>query len=661
MAHEKSNAGAGDSGARKKTLSGQDKPSEHSGQIAPAQVTPLFDRAASIIRALSQSRLAGSGAGSMSNLPDFSAFCQDACIKAWGEPKHKSAKELRWGDDSYNYRTYDIRKRVWYDAGAQCGGSTLQLAEFIKSKPIKDLSGAKFYEAWRDAFELKFVPDPPPAKTNGGGKPIIATYPYTDEQDALLFEVVRFDTTDPLQRFKQRRPDGNGGWIWKTKGTRQVLYRLPALISAVKANQRVLVCEGERDANTAVRLGYAATTNPGGVKKWKKDYDEFFRNADVVVVSDNDANGEGQAHAGTVALRLSKIAASVRVVMFPVKDLSQWADAGGTREQLEALIDAVPAQAKTEPTEAEQPGEAEKGKYMVGKSALASNVGNVLLALEQEPEITNAFGFDEMLRTEVLLRPLFQADPTFISRPLTDADVCAVQAWLQWFGFRRVGKDAVHEAINKHARDHAFHPVREYLDGLKWDGKGRLGTWLSHYLGVEQNEYVEQVGTMFLIAMVARICRPGCKLDYMLVLEGDQGTLKSSACAVLAGKYFSDQLPDITSKEAFQHLRGKWLVEVAELRAYRRAAIDHFKEFLVRDTERYRPPWGRKEVHEPRQCVFIGTTNKQLYLRDETGNRRFWPVKCGDIKIDALRRDRDQLFAEAVHAVSRKRGLVARY
>jgi D5 N terminal like len=282
----------------------------------------------------------------MTTLPNFRAFCQDACIKAWGKPDRKTKNQLRWGDDSYNCKTFDLRKRRWYDAGAKVGGSTLELVAHVRGKKPGKLRGAAFFEAWNYAYEQKWVPDPPP-QMNGGGKTIIATYPYNDEQGALLFEVVRFDTNDVNERFCQRRPDGNGGWIWKVKGTRQVLYRLPQLIEAVKAGQRVLVCEGERDANTAVRLGYAATTNSGGVKKWKKDYDDFFRGADVVVVSDNDANGEGQAHAGSVARRLSRVAKRVRTIIFPVKDLSQWAEASGTREQLDALIETAPEESGT--------------------------------------------------------------------------------------------------------------------------------------------------------------------------------------------------------------------------------------------------------------------------------------------------------------------------
>jgi putative DNA primase/helicase len=297
--------------------------------------------------------------------PDFAAFCQDACIKLWGEPDRKTAKEFRWGDDSYNYKTFDPRKRVWYDAGSQCGGSTLHLAAYAKGQPSKQLRGAAFFEAWQYAYEQKWVPDPPPSKPNGGGgRPIIATYPYTDEQGGLLFEVVRFDTADPEERFKQRRPDGKGGWIWKTKGTRQVLYQLRQLVAAVKAGHRVLVCEGERDAHSAVRLGYSATTNPGGIRKWRREFDELFRDADVVVVSDNDPQLKdkktgvlqfhpdgrpilpGQDHAAALVRRLSRVATSVRSIIFPQKDLTEWVEAGGTREALDALIAQAPEQAK---------------------------------------------------------------------------------------------------------------------------------------------------------------------------------------------------------------------------------------------------------------------------------------------------------------------------
>jgi predicted P-loop ATPase len=285
---------------------------------------------------------------------------------------------------------------------------------------------------------------------------------------------------------------------------------------------------------------------------------------------------------------------------------------------------------------------------MRGKTALACNAGNVLLALQTEPELKGAFGYDEMLRTEVLLRPLFGDDPKFKMRPVTDTDVTAVQVHLQWFGFPRLGRDTTHQAVDKVARENSFHPIRYRLNNLEWDKTERLKSWLSTYLEVAQSDYTKRIGTMFLIGMVARVMRPGSKMDYMLVLEGEQGTFKSSACAVLAGDYFSDHLPNLNNKDASLHLRGKWLIEVAELRAYSRAAIDEFKEFLVRDIDRYRPPWGRKDVHEPRQCVFIGTTNKLHYLRDETGNRRSWPIKTGTIKLDNLRQDRDQLFAEAV-------------
>jgi hypothetical protein len=295
----------------------------------------------------------------MSKFPDFSQFCEAACIKIWGEPQLRTPNQLRWsGNDAYGARTYNVRKHAWYDHGAGRGGSTLELLAYSKGRPADEkLRGRAFYDMWQALYELG-VGAPPPeskskskSKSNGGDKlPIRDTYPYRDENNVLLFRVVRFETTDPNERFRQWQPDDKDGWIENIKDVRRVLYRLPELIAAVKAGQRIILTEGEKDANTAVKLGYAATTMPMGIGKWRDEYDEFFRGADVVVASDNDPQLKdpktgklqfhpdgrpklpGQDHAAKIAKRLAKVAGHVRVIIFPQKDLTEWVEAGGTRE-----------------------------------------------------------------------------------------------------------------------------------------------------------------------------------------------------------------------------------------------------------------------------------------------------------------------------------------
>jgi predicted P-loop ATPase len=286
---------------------------------------------------------------------------------------------------------------------------------------------------------------------------------------------------------------------------------------------------------------------------------------------------------------------------------------------------------------------------------IVPNHANILIALRSAPELVSTIRFDEMQQGPVLVEDLPNAPGCVgakgeLPRLVRDADVGQLQEYLQHNGIPKIGREQVHQAVDQRAQERPFHPVRDYLNRLAWDGVGRLGHWAAGYLGAEQSDYSGGIGRMFLTAMVARIYEPGCKADYMPVLEGEQGAGKSRACHVLAGEWFSDALPDIHHKDAKEHLRGKWLIEIAELSAVGKADAEALKAFISRPIERFRASYGRKEVTEPRQCIFIGTTNKSAYLKDETGARRFWPLKVGNINIDALARDRDQLFAEAVVA-----------
>jgi predicted P-loop ATPase len=261
--------------------------------------------------------------------------------------------------------------------------------------------------------------------------------------------------------------------------------------------------------------------------------------------------------------------------------------------------------------------------------------------------------FDEMANGVSLHQPL-PGDAQFTAPRLwADYDVTRLQDFLQReVQMGRISRETVQQGVEFVARLYAYHPVRDYLMGLAWDKTPRLDTWLATYLGVENSAYSGKTGRMWLISLVARIRQPGCKADYMLILEGLQGTLKSQVCVALCGPWVSDQSLDIRhdARAASQHLRGKWLVEVSELAFFRQADVETLKAFISRTTERYLPRYARNEVIEPRQCCFLGTTNSETYLGDSTGGRRFWPHRVGTIDITALERDRDQIWAEAVAA-----------
>jgi predicted P-loop ATPase len=214
---------------------------------------------------------------------------------------------------------------------------------------------------------------------------------------------------------------------------------------------------------------------------------------------------------------------------------------------------------------------------------------------------------------------------------------------------KKMGADLVHLAIERRGREYRFHPLRDWLNGLIWDRQPRVSQLFPTYFGAADTVYARTIGHLFLVSMVARVFSPGCQADHVPILVGPQGELKSSSCATLAGEdYFGDHMPDIHSKDASQYLGGKWLIELPELAALNKGDVESWKAFITRREEKYRPPYGRRDVVEPRQCVFIGTTNQEEFLRDTTGNRRFWPIPTGKIDIKALERDRDMILAEAV-------------
>lgn len=256
---------------------------------------------------------------------------------------------------------------------------------------------------------------------------------------------------------------------------------------------------------------------------------------------------------------------------------------------------------------------------------------------------------DQFADRLVLTGPLpFDRTQSEYPRPLRDSDYSTVQIAFNSHG-QKVTKDALRDGVDYWAMMNAINPVTDWLNSLQWDGTGRLDGWLVKYLGAEKVEWCRLIAAKFIIGMVARAMRPGCKMDNALVLEGPQGIAKSTVLRVLAGEaHFGDQLPNMRDKEALQFIAGLWLVEIGELAALNRSEVEDVKQFLTARVDRYRPSYGRLPVDRPRTTVFAATTNQTEYLKDSTGNRRWWPVRCGTIDVDGLATDREQLFAEAV-------------
>jgi len=271
-------------------------------------------------------------------------------------------------------------------------------------------------------------------------------------------------------------------------------------------------------------------------------------------------------------------------------------------------------------------------------------LANAVAVLEKDKTLSGLVWYDEFLDRILTGTP---------AREWRDVDDLNLTVDFQdRIGIKAISVSVVADAIQQYAHRRPRHVIRDWLGTLTWDGEPRLDQAFEDHWGVVCDDtlpcdYVRAASRNFFIGLIARVCRPGCQLDTMVVFEGEQGAKKTSALRVLGGDWYGLSSESVTRKDFFEGLQGKWVVELGELDAFSRAEVTRVKTVISTPVDRYRPSYGRSARDYPRQCIFCGTTNHDDWGNDETGLRRFWPIPCGDIQIGGLRAVREQLFAEA--------------
>lgn len=284
------------------------------------------------------------------------------------------------------------------------------------------------------------------------------------------------------------------------------------------------------------------------------------------------------------------------------------------------------------------------------KGFVEAELANVVLILRYDERWAGVIAYDEFAG-RIVKRTLPPFEPRELGEWM-DIDDQRLALWLsQHYGLLRVKRDVIEGAVLMTGDQNRFHEVREYLEALTWDGTERLRFWLHLYIGATDSPYLQSVSVKWMVGAIARVMRAPLetKMDNVLILEGPQDQGKSTALKILFEPFFTDAAFEIGTPDGNQIIRGMWGIELAEMDGFNRADASRSKAFFSRSADRYRNPYGRKPINVVRQCVFAGSVNHATYLKDDTGNRRYWPVTAGYIALDELRADKDQLWAEALH------------
>ena len=428
---------------------------------------------------------------------------------------------------------------------------------------------------------------------------------------------------------------------------------------AIEHQKTIFYVEGEKDTNTLMRKGYTVFTC-GGSGDWKKSVSEIVRQANVIILADNDEPGEQLAY--QVMQDLQLISNSVRIIKpmpdVDKADITDYFEAGHTVEEFENLIrtgddtkyictdvqkNQKQGTGRKQAVTQENKGDVAGGLALVFRS-LDCNYdedGNVKSVKQLVHNFEIVMDKDSRFAGKIRLNEFAQQPYLYGSVPWENENNC--RAWsshddsalfsLIQADYGLKSRQDFADALKNVSMRNKFHPVRELLDSLTWDGKEHIRGLLPEYLGAEDSDYTYQVMRLWMLGAVSRAYKPGSKFDYTMILQGSQGIGKSTFLKQLAmdDSWFNDSLDSLDSDKAVQSITGSWIIELAELKSLARTAggVESVKRFLTATQDKYRIPYERRADTFYRQCVFAGTTNKDDFLQDETGNRRFLIVQTG--------------------------------
>jgi putative DNA primase/helicase len=573
----------------------------------------------------------------------------------------------------------DAYKRLAEDARFQPAGSTAVPATQKEERPI----GRPPADA------------PPPEFKHREHGPAVAHWAYLDTDGSLIGYVSRHE---PEAGKKQILP-----WAWDREQKRwrqwsfpkpRPLYGLHELAARPKAP--VLIVEGEKAADAAKQFMkvYVVLTWPGGGKAvdladWRPIYGRsvlLWPDADLQVADTDQQAAKHKVNKGDLlpyeaqpgAATMSRIAALLHGKCPEVKILNvgvdtDRADGWDAADALAAGMDwdafvkwAKPLASVYKGAEVVNLAEKREEKKGDGNTEVKvptsvyalweqlglaltqtgspiTNLDNALRILEGWADFKDIVWFDEFHHK---FFTAIDGDP----REWNDVDVLRLTAKIQReLGVKRMGDETIHKACRVYGRDRTRNEPREWMAGLKWDQVARIDEFFLYAFETDCTEYSLRAARNFWIGMVARIFHPGCQLDNMIVLEGRQGLGKTSALRAIGRDWYTEAHESVLSKDFYMALGGNLIVEIAELDAFSRNEVNTIKKVVSNPVDRYRAPYERSVENHPRMCVFAGTTNDDTYLKDPTGGRRFWPIRCHKVDTAYINEHRDQLFAEAVH------------